>query len=92
MKKQIRLVGVVVMLAFGAVAFTGCGEAEVTVTDNTEAVEGGEESTEETTEEAEEEAPLSESKMYQCPDNCQNGPAFFEPGACKACGKEMVEI
>lgn len=32
------------------------------------------------------------SVMYQCPDDCENGPAYFKAGPCMSCGKEMVEI
>ena len=42
-----------------------------------------------------EETKVTESTstvMDQCPDDCQNGPAFFKPGPCKSCGKDMVEI
>lgn len=43
-------------------------------------------------EKAEEEAEATSTVMYQCPDDCENGPAYFKEGPCKTCGKEMVEI
>lgn len=39
-----------------------------------------------------EDGATTSTVMYQCPDDCQNGPAFFKEGPCKGCGKEMVEI
>jgi hypothetical protein len=30
--------------------------------------------------------------MYQCPDNCQEGRAFFEAGKCKGCDKDLIEV
>lgn len=37
-------------------------------------------------------AETTSTVMYQCPDNCENGPAYFKEGPCKKCGKDMVEI
>ena len=39
-----------------------------------------------------EESETTSTVMYQCPDNCENGPAYFKEGPCKTCGKDMVEI
>ena len=41
---------------------------------------------------AEGEKETMSNVMYQCPDDCENGPAYFDPGPCKKCGKEMIEI
>jgi len=30
--------------------------------------------------------------MYQCPDNCNEGRAFFDLGTCEKCGAEIVEL
>lgn len=49
------------------------------------------ESMQEAKDKAEAEAPTS-TVMYQCPDDCENGPAYMKAGDCKKCGKEMVEI
>ncbi len=27
---------------------------------------------------------------YQCPDDCENGPSYDDPGPCTKCGKDMV--
>lgn len=51
------------------------------------------EQVDESVEEAKDEAAETTSTvMYQCPDNCENGPAYFKEGPCKKCGKDMVEI
>ena len=42
--------------------------------------------------ETEAETEPTSSVMYQCPDDCENGPAYFKAGPCKKCGKKMVEI
>ena len=41
---------------------------------------------------AEDESEVTSTVMYQCPDDCENGPAYFKEGPCKSCGKDMVEI
>lgn len=59
--------------------------------DMTEAVD---EATEEAKDEVEAEAETesTSSVMYQCPIDCENGPAYPKAGPCKKCGEEMVEI
>jgi len=34
----------------------------------------------------------SSTVMYQCEDNCSDNRAFFDPGTCEHCGKELAEI
>lgn len=50
------------------------------------------EAVDEAADEAKDEAESTSTVMFQCPDDCENGPAFFKAGPCKKCGKEMVEI
>lgn len=54
--------------------------------------EASEEMNEEIDNSQEEAEETMSTVMYQCPDNCENGPAYFDAGPCKSCGKEMVEI
>jgi hypothetical protein len=42
--------------------------------------------------EAEAEAESTSSVLYQCPDDCENGPAYPKAGPCKICKKPMVVI
>lgn len=30
--------------------------------------------------------------LYQCPSDCGEGEAFWEPGTCDVCGAEMVPV
>lgn len=41
---------------------------------------------------ADEAEAVKSTLMYQCPDNCDNGPTYPEEGPCNKCGKDMVEI
>ncbi|MDX2362578.1 MAG: hypothetical protein QNK23_17350 [Crocinitomicaceae bacterium] len=91
--KKVRLLTLAGLFALGSFGLTSCG--------GDEAAEGTEDTTEVNEGAAEEEAPAEEAPaeeevtstvMYQCPDNCSEGRAFFDPGTCDACGSEMVEI
>jgi len=37
-------------------------------------------------------AEITSGILYQCPIDCENGPAYPDPGPCKKCGEEMIEI
>ena len=92
--KKVRLITAASLFALGMVTLTSCGGGEEDAstdengTEQTDENAGGDEKKGD----EKEEKSLSESKMYQCPDNCDEGRAFFSEGDCKKCGKEMVEI
>lgn len=51
-----------------------------------------EEQLNEASDKMEEESESSSFDLYQCPTDCENGPAYPNPGPCKTCGEEMVVI
>lgn len=56
-----------------------------------EDVEAESEDAEVADQEQEAEEELS-STLYQCPHDCGDGEAFWEPGECASCGMEMEVI
>ncbi len=91
MKKNI----LVMAALMAGLAFTACsGDASELEKAADEMKQDMTEAVDEATEKAEDEveAETTSTVMYQCPDDCENGPAYFKAGPCKKCGKDMVEI
>lgn len=82
---------IVVGLGLTACSVETSGLEEAT-NDLEEQLDEGVDKMDEEVEEAEAEAETTSTIMYQCPDDCENGPAYFKEGPCKSCGKDMVEI
>lgn len=91
--KKVTMLVAALTFAFGTTMLAGCSE-DVTeeTTEQTEDGAAEADDADAAVEEETEDTPLSESAMYQCPEDCEEGRAYFEPGACKVCGAEMVEI
>ncbi len=93
MKRNFLMIAVL----FAGLTFTSCGggasELEKAAEDaKKEMNDALDKATDEAKEDAEAATESTSTVMYQCPDDCENGPAFFDAGPCKKCGKEMVEI
>ncbi|MDG1333939.1 MAG: hypothetical protein P8P74_16500 [Crocinitomicaceae bacterium] len=90
MKKRFSIMATLVV----GLGFTSCS-----VDVDTSGLDDLEEQLEKTTDEMEEEMDKAEEEtesssfdLYQCPTDCENGPAYPNPGPCKTCGEEMVVI
>lgn len=85
---KLKFTSFVFLLALGLFSFASCS--------GDDSGEGSEENTEQKDEkDAENDNDKQETNshvMYQCPDNCNEGRAFFDAGSCEKCGQEMVEI
>lgn len=92
MKKQFLLVtAIVVGLGLTACSVDTSG-LEDAAEDLEEQLDEASDQMDEEMDEAESETESVSTVMYQCPDDCENGPAYFKEGPCKSCGKDMVEI
>lgn len=99
MKKNI----LVIAALFAGLTFTACSgdaselekAAEDAKKEMTDAVDEATEEAQdavETETEAEAETEPTSSVLYQCPIDCENGPAYPKPGPCRKCGQEMDKI
>ncbi len=94
--KRLKFIAAASFMIIGAMIFTSCstevteGDIDGMFEDVMDEDEPNIKTNTETDNDAE--TPLSEKSMYQCPDNCQEGRAYFEEGKCKGCDKDLVEI
>ena len=83
MKKRFLLMAAIVV----GLGLTACSvDAEGLEDELNNLKEGVEQPIDETDPDVEEAVP---GATYQCPDDCENGPSYDEPGPCVKCGKKM---
>lgn len=91
--KKVKLFTFAALLAMSSFALTSCGGDEKDADADAAGTEQSDENAEDAPETEAESKPETESTvMYQCPDNCDEGRAYFKEGSCKKCGKDLVEV
>ena len=90
MRKRIFMIAAVV----ASLGFTACSadtsEMEEAADKLEQQLDEATEKMNEEIEEAKDSEVMEAGASYQCPDDCENGPVYDNPGPCKKCGKEMV--